>query len=495
MAPAQCGGTGVTERLRFAPSPTGKLHLGNARTALVNWLVARGCGGSLNLRVEDTDENRNVEGAEQRIFEDLRWLGIDWDEGPDVGGGRGPYRQSDRRLRHQEVVAELLASGAGYYCFEDVGDVRVARTAASETGQPFEWPGRAIDPQDARARVAAGEPAVVRFRAPSDPVRFLDGLRGETGVAAGQIGDFVIARADRSPTYQLAVVADDHDMAVTHVIRGQDHLSNTPGQVALYSALGWEVPRFTHLPLVLGEDRSRLSKRHGATSVAAMRERGVLGEALANYLVLLGWAPPDDDEVLDASAMIGAFDLAGLSPTNVVFDQDKLEWLSQQHMQRLSPDALCTRAAPFFEEAGTPLGAGPDELAWWQEALQLFAPAAHRLEELPAHAAPLFWEPADSPRPAIDGDLAGAMGRFAAAAAAGELDTEDGFRNAARAIGKATGLRGRGLFHPLRELITGQDMGAELARLIPLIQAGSRLAVRPAVLSVEARLAVALAAR
>jgi len=482
----------VTERLRFAPSPTGKLHLGNARTALVNWLVARGCGGTLILRVEDTDENRNVEGAEQCIFEDLRWLGIDWDEGPDVGGDHGPYRQSARRQRHQAVVAELLGSGAGYYCFEDVGDVRTARAAASEAGDPFAWPGRAIDPQEARARVAAGEPAVVRFRAPADSVRFVDGLRGETGVEAGQIGDFVIARADGSPTYQLAVVADDHDMGVTHVIRGQDHLSNTPGQVSLYAALGWDAPRFTHLPLVLGEDRSRLSKRHGATSVAAMRERGILGEALANYLVLLGWAPPDEDEVLDAAAMIDAFGLEGLSSTNVVFDQDKLEWLSQQHIQRLSSEVLGSRAAPFFEAAGTPLGDDPVVRQWWQSALQLFAPAVHRLEELPAHAEPLFWEPVAGTRSSLDGDLAEAMRRFAAAAAGGDLDTEDGFRDAARAIGKETGLRGRGLFHPLRELTTGQDMGPELARLIPLIQAGARLSVQPAVMSVEARLATAL---
>ncbi len=484
----------MTERLRFAPSPTGRLHLGNARTALVNWLVARGTGGALILRVEDTDENRNVEGAEERILEDLRWLGIDWDEGPDVGGGSGPYRQSQRRQRHQAVVAELLERGAAYYCFEDAEAVRAARAAAGEAGEQFAWPGRAIDPQEARARVAAGEPAVARFRAPSDPVRFVDGLRGETGVAAEQIGDFVIARADGSPTYQLAVVVDDHEMAITHVIRGQDHLSNTPGQVSLYAALDWDAPRFTHLPLVLGEDRSRLSKRHGATSVAAMREHGILGEALANYLVLLGWAPPDEAEVLDASALIAAFDLGGLSATNVVFDQDKLEWLSQQHMQRLSPETLCDHAEPFFEDAGIPLGDDPAVLAWWRDALQFFAPAVHRLEEMPTHAAPLFWEPAVNSRPPLAGDLADAMRRFADAAAAGDLDTEDGFRAVARTIGKETGLRGRGLFHPLRELTTGQDMGPELARLIPLIQAGSRLAVQPAVLSVEARLAVALGA-
>jgi len=451
-------GADVTERLRFAPSPTGKLHLGNARTALVNWLVARGCGGALILRVEDTDENRNVEGAEQRIFEDLRWLGIGWDEGPDVAAGCGPYRQSERRQRHQAVVAELLTSAAAYYCFEDADTVRASRAAAAEAGEPFAWPGRAIDPQDARGRVAAGESAVVRFRAPAGPVRFVDGLRGETGVAADQIGDFVLARADGSPTYQLAVVADDHDMAITHVIRGQDHLSNTPGQVALYSALGWEAPRFTHLPLVLGEDRSRLSKRHGATSVAAMRESGVLGEALANYLVLLGWAPPDDDEVLDAAAMIAAFDLGALSSTNVVFDEDKLDWLSQQHMQRLSPEVLFQRVAPFFADADPQFGDDPAVHEWWQDVLQFLAPAVHRLAELPVHAEPLFWQPASGSPRTIDGDLAEAMSRFAAAAAGGELDTEDGFRNAARTIGKETGLRGRGLFHPLRELTTGQDI-------------------------------------
>ncbi len=482
----------MTERLRFAPSPTGALHLGNARTALVNWLVARGCGGALVLRVEDTDEGRNVEGADQRIFDDLRWLGIEWDEGPDVGGDYGAYRQSERRCRHQSVVAELVQTGAAYYCFGDVETIRAERLAASEAGVPFEWPGRAIDAQEAARRVASGGPAVVRFRAPRDPVRFVDGLRGETGVEADQVGDFVIARPDGTPTYQLAVVVDDHDMAITHVIRGQDHLSNTPGQVALYDALGWTAPRFTHLPLVLGADRSRLSKRHGATSVAAMRERGILGEALANYLVLLGWAPPDEGEVLDAMQMVAAFDLGGLSSTNVVFDQDKLEWLSQQHMQRLPAEVLRQRAMPFFAAAGARFSDDPAVRAWWQHALQLLAPAAHRLDELPSQSAPLFWKPAESPSATLDGVLEEAVRSFVAAASAGELDTEAGFRDAARAIGKHTGLRGRGLFHPLRKLVTGQDTGPELARLIPLIQLGSRLPIEPAVQSVEARLTAAL---
>jgi glutamyl-tRNA synthetase/nondiscriminating glutamyl-tRNA synthetase len=481
----------VAPRLRFAPSPTGSLHLGNARTALVNWLVARATGGSLVLRIEDTDVERNVPGAEQRICDDLAWLGVDWDEGPEVGGDYGPYRQSERRALYADAIAALLESGAAYHCFEDAETVRSGRAAAAEAGIDYAWPGRALDAEKSRRRVAAGEPAVVRLRGPAAPVEIQDGLRGTVTVGAEQVGDIVLARADGSPTYQLAVVVDDRSMAITHVVRGQDHLANTPGQVVLYEALGWQAPEFTHLPLVLGEDRSRLSKRHGATSVAAMRKRGILGPALANYLVLLGWAPPDEREIQRLDEIAGEFALEQLSATNVVFDPKKLDWVNQQHLQLASPAGLLEAARPFLAAAGLEVGDGGVETDWWHDALTLLVPAAHRLEELPGLVEPLFWRPQESTAPESERELLAAV---AAASRRGELRTADGFRAAVKEIGKRTGRRGRELFHPLRVHMTGQETGSELAGLVPLIERGAGLELRQDVPSVAERLEAVLGA-
>ena len=362
-------------RLRFAPSPTGTLHLGNARTALINWLVARASGGALVLRIEDTDTARNVEGAEQHIFEILRWLGIDWDEGPDVGGDRGPYRQSERGALYREAVARLFEAELVYYCFEDPGELRAAQAEARQHGRSLQHACRDLSPSEARRRVEAGEQAAVRFRVPDRPVRFEDGLRGSTGVQAGEVDDFVVARRDGTPTYQLAVVVDDHGMSIDHVVRGQDHLSNTPKQLLLYEALGWSPPRFTHLPLVLGADRSRLSKRHGDVTVEQMRADGVLPEALANYLTLLGWAPPDGREVWRLMELVESFEISGLSPSNVGFDVTKLEWLNQQHLLALPLDEVLERARGRLADAGIELAADGPARDWWRELVDLVRPS------------------------------------------------------------------------------------------------------------------------
>jgi glutamyl-tRNA synthetase len=290
-------------RVRFAPSPTGLLHVGNARTALFNWLLARGRGGTFVLRIEDTDVERSTPESEQGILNDLRWLGLDWDEGPDVGGPHGPYRQSERLDLYRSYAHELVEQGHAYHCFCSAEQLEADRRAALESGRPPQYSGRCRDlsPSTAAERLASGHPAVVRFRVPQGrTVAFQDVVRGTVQFETEVIGDPVLVRSDGHPAYNFAVVIDDALMEITHVVRGEDHISNTPRQVLLYEALKFQPPVFAHLALVLGPDHTPLSKRHGATSVSEFRTRGYLPEALVNYLALLGWSPGGGDEVLPA---------------------------------------------------------------------------------------------------------------------------------------------------------------------------------------------------
>lgn len=486
------------QRLRFAPSPTGSLHVGNARTALVNWLVARRTGGSLVLRIEDTDVERSAAQNEATILADLAWLGIEWDEGPDIGGPYGPYRQSERLDRYAEVADRLVASGWAYPCFETAEQLESLRREARRRGESFRFRGehRDVSPDEARVLIEQGG-AALRFRVPDADVRFVDQLRGETGLAAGEIGDFIVARADGSPTYNFAVVVDDHDMRIDHVVRGEDHLPNTPRQILVYAALEWQPPAFTHLPLVLGPDRSRLSKRHGATSVAEMRDRGVLPEALCNFLALLGWSPPDENEVLRPAELEAAYDVSAISPANSVFDVAKLDWLNGQHLALLAPGDLLDRVAPFLAAAGIELpGRGP-ERAWWAAAAVLVGRGGRRLTEVATWLRELAcpsWDDLFAANAEVrdDEEAAAVVGAFAEASRAGELDSEDAYLDGARRVRDTTGASGRRLFHPLRLAISGRDSGPELKQLIPLLEAGARLALEPPVAGVAERIERAL---
>src|SRR5919204_2458209 len=281
-------------RVRFAPSPTGQLHVGNARTALFNWLLARGSGGAFILRIEDTDMDRSTRDADAAILRDLQWMGLNWDEGPDVGGPCGPYRQSERLHLYTSYATELLNADHAYHCFCSIAQLEADRQQAVAEGRPAIYAGtcRRLTREQAEARIAAGERPAIRFKVPADrDVVFTDIVRGDVRFHTSVIGDPVIVRADGVPAYNFAVVVDDALMEVTHVLRGEDHISNTPRQILLYEALGFSPPAFAHLALVLGPDHSPLSKRHGATSVAEFRAKGYLPEALVNYLALIGWSP------------------------------------------------------------------------------------------------------------------------------------------------------------------------------------------------------------
>ena len=329
-------------RLRFAPSPTGYLHVGGARTALFNWLFARHYRGTLVLRIEDTDLERSTTEMVEGILVGLRWLGIDWDE--------GPYFQSQRMDLYRDAALRLVEGGHAYYCFctKEELEQRRAQAQAKGSDPQYDRKCRRIPPEHAKARRDAGEPAAIRFAVPESGSTFFDdAVFGRVEFANTELEDFVLLRSDGAPTYHLSVVVDDIDMRMTHILRGADHLSNTPKQVMLYQALGAPLPVFAHVPLILGPDKTRLSKRHGATSVIAYKEEGIVPEAFRNFLALLGWTPPDSSqELMDDRAMIDLFDLSGIAKSNAVFDRGKLDWFNTEYI-RACP---AVQLLPLIEE-------------------------------------------------------------------------------------------------------------------------------------------------
>ncbi len=468
-------------RVRFAPSPTGHLHVGNARTALFNWLLARRHGGTFVLRIEDTDEDRSTAESERSILDDLRWLGLDWDEGPDVGGAYAPYRQSERLDSYRTAAAGLLEEGRAYYCFCTPASLEEARRAALAGGTAPKYDGRcrAIDPADARARVEGGEPAAIRFRVPvAREVAFTDLVRGHVAFHTDVIGDPVIVRSEGRPAYNFAVVVDDAAMAITHVVRGEDHISNTPRQILLYEALGLPPPAFAHLSLVLGPDHAPLSKRHGATSVAEFRARGYLPESLVNYLALLGWSPGEDQELMPLAEMAGRFDLARVSHSAAVFDTAKLAWINR-HYTSASPTArIAQLATPYFREAGYLEADSAAAAGFVETVLPMAVGSVDRLDEIPERVAFLFdWDVERAValvRAEPEGDrVVEAMARETAGI--GALD-RDSFRAAASRVRQSLRLKGRALFHPIRVAVTAADSGPELDLAVPAIDSGASLA-------------------
>jgi len=340
-------------RVRFAPSPTGYLHVGGARTALYNWLFARHHRGVFILRIEDTDADRSKPELTTAILESMKWLGLTWDE--------GPYHQSERLERYQAMAAELEQRGHAYPCFCTPQELQAKRAQAEAQRQPWKYDGtcRRLSNEDQQRRRGEGDPHAIRFRVPeSGQTSFEDQVFGHIELANREIEDFVLLRSDGHPTYHLGVVADDLDLRVTHVIRGADHISNTPKQILMYRALGAAEPVFAHLPLILGPDKQRLSKRHGATAVGAYREQGVLPEALVNFLALLGWTPPGQKEILPREEMVRAFELKDVSKSNAVFDLEKLAWMNSEYLRHLPAGRL----VPLVEEELRRAGIGSREL-------------------------------------------------------------------------------------------------------------------------------------
>ncbi len=341
-------------RVRFAPSPTGFLHMGGSRTALLNWLFARHEGGSFILRIEDTDRERSTPEYLNAILEDLRWLGLDWDEGPECGGDFGPYLQSERSQSYEPHVEKLLRSGQAYRCFcspEEIEERR-SRAQAADGGWIYDRKCLGLSDDEREAMLAKGQPSVVRFRVPAGKTSFDDMVLGTIEFDNAELDDLVIIRQDGTPTYNFAVVVDDLEMAITHVIRGADHISNTPRQIVIWKALGHEPPTFGHQPLVLAPDKQVMSKRRGAIAIGEYRRRGYLPEAVVNYMALLGWSYEGDQEFFSLDDLLQNFDTGSVSKRPASFDPDKLDWMNTQWLKRLDVPDRTERVIPFLRADG-----------------------------------------------------------------------------------------------------------------------------------------------
>ncbi len=342
-------------RVRFAPSPTGYLHIGGARTALFNWLFARHNDGKMVLRIEDTDQGRLKEDSVSQIISSMKWLGIVWDEGPEAGGEYGPYFQSQRLDGYRKECERLLAEGKAYYCYCTPEELEANREAERKAGLPPRYSGRCrnLTDEDRKRFEAEGRKPVVRFKMPEGGSTVVnDIVRGDVTFDNSIMDDFVIMKSSGIPTYNFAVVVDDHAMGMTHVIRGEEHLSNTPKQVLIYNALGYDVPQFAHVPMILAPDKSKLSKRHGATSVEEFRDQGILPEALVNYLILLGWSPEGDSEIITLEDAASQFTLERVNKSSAIYDTTKLTWINGVYMRELPLDDVVEHALPFYISEG-----------------------------------------------------------------------------------------------------------------------------------------------
>jgi nondiscriminating glutamyl-tRNA synthetase len=472
-------------RVRFAPSPTGQLHVGNARTALFNWLLARGSGGTFILRIEDTDTERSTRESEAAIQRDLRWLGINWDEGPDAGGAHGPYRQSERLHLYHSYAKELLGADAAYYCFCSTAQLETERQEALAAGRPARYAGtcRRLSRDQAAARIAAGERPAIRFRVPeARDVIFKDVVRGDVRFHTDVIGDPVIVRADGHPAYNFAVVIDDALMEITHVIRGEDHISNTPRQILFYEALGFTPPTFAHLAMVMGPDHSPLSKRHGATSVSEFRSKGYLPEALVNYLALIGWSPGNDEELLPIEELAKRFALEHVGHSAGMFDEEKLAWVNRHYLKIADPQRIAELSLPYFQ--AVQLAMAPDRagLEFLASAMPMASASVDRLNQVPARLAFLFDYDADKVLndPHLVDEMRSGAARAVVTALAEVLESSprldrEGFRAAANKVKARCEQKGRALFHPIRVVLTGRAEGPELDLAVPAIDRGAEL--------------------
>jgi glutamyl-tRNA synthetase len=459
-------------RVRFAPSPTGYLHVGGARTALFNWLFARRLGGTLVLRIEDTDEERSSTEMVEGILDGLRWLGLDWDEGPKIGGPHAPYFQSGRLDRHRAMAARLVAQGSAYYCYCTPEILKAKRDAGVEK---YDRTCCALTAGEIASREQAGTPRAVRMKVPEGTMRFDDLVHGPIEFDGAHIEDFVILRSDGHPTYQLSVVSDDVEMAITHVVRGDDHISNTPKQILLYRAVGADLPQFAHVPLILGPDKKRLSKRHGATSVMEYARQGYLPEAMLNFLALLGWSPGGNQELFTRDELVRAFALEGISGGSAVFNPEKLDWFNQQHIAMLPPGELARRLEPLFRAEGlwndAYLG---DRHAWFFGVIELLKPRVKRLADFVAQGRFFFTDVVEYDAAAVNKHLRVEGMREHLAALEEAFATLDSFDQvsteaALRATAASRGVKAASLIHAVRVTVTGKAVSPGLFEVLALL--------------------------
>ena len=462
-------------RVRFAPSPTGPLHIGGARSALFNYLYAKGRNGKFLVRIEDTDLERSNRESEKNILDSMRWLGIDWDEGIEKGGEHGPYRQTERLEIYRDYAEQLIAKGMAYQCFCSQEEIEKDREKAMAEGRMPIYSGRCRDLSEEQkaAFIAEGRKPVIRFRVPEGQSLVIDDLvRGNISFESNGVGDYVIIKSDGIATYNFAAVIDDHLMEITHVIRGEEHLSNTPRQLVVYDAFGWNKPTFAHISLILGKDKKKMSKRDGATSVVQYKDLGYLPEALVNFLALLGWSPGGDEEIFSMDELISQFSLDRVAKNPAVFDFEKLKWLNGIYIRKLPREKVIEGIRPFL--AGHLEGKSPEEQEKWlgyvAEALydhiNTFADICGELEGFMKEEILLSEEAKEilAEEGAVD-----VIRCFRDKLAALEELSPENVKEIIKETGKEMGVKGKGLFMPVRIGISGELHGPDLANTVTIL--------------------------
>ena len=458
-------------RVRFAPSPTGQPHIGNIRTAMFNWLFARGSGGKFIIRIEDTDQNRLVAGAIDGILEGLRWLGLDWDEGPEVGGALGPYIQSERLEIYQKAARDLLEAGHAFRCFclpERLAEMRKEQMKEHKsTG--YDGLCLGMSTREQKEKQEAGVPWVVRFKMPNDQeIVVNDVIRGEVSWRGELLDDFVILKSDGFPTYHLANVLDDHHMEISHVLRAEEWLSSTPRHLMLYSALGLEAPEFGHLPMILGPDRAKLSKRHGATSILEYQEAGYLPQALVNFMALMGWSLDDKTEIMDRQTLIDGFSLDRVVKSGAVFNREKLDWMNGVYIRAMSQEGLADALMDFWHEYPPVLVPQPVDRDYLMTMIPLIQERLKTLREVEEQLAFFFrqeleYDPSELPQKGMEaGATPGALERAWTGLKGVAVFDRDTLESDLRALGEELGLSPRQFFGLLRVAVTGSKVSPPL---------------------------------
>lgn len=489
----------MTVRVRFAPSPTGHLHVGNVRTALFNWLYARKQEGVFILRIEDTDVERSTSESENIIYEDLKWIGLDWDEGPNADKGFGPYRQSERTEIYKKYADILLEQGNAYRCFCTAEELEAERKKAADEGAVPRYNRKCLHLSQAEIddNIKNGIPFSIRFKTPDEgSVVWFDVVKGKTEIPVEVVGDQIILRTNGMPRYNFAVVVDDHLMEITHVVRGDDHVPNTPIQILIFNALGWELPKFAHLSMIVGPDHARLSKRHGATSINQFREEGYLPEAMLNHLALLSWSPGNNQEKLSVKELIDKFSFKRVSSSPAVFDRKKLDWLNSQYIREIGKERLADGIKPFLQNAGYLSEDVTAEISAWladfaqavKTDITTFRDSERLMESL------VVYEPHNIPPESEEAKILQEegvrefLGIVREELKAGKLDSNEKYREFIMRLMSKVERKGKALFQPIRVALTGRLSGLELDFFVPLVEKGSGLNLSKKIYSCTERL-------
>ena len=468
-------------RVRFAPSPTGWLHLGGVRTALINYLFAKNQKGVFILRVEDTDLERGSDNYLKQQLQDLQWLGLHWDEGPHPKtmvsqGAYGPYRQSQRLSLYQKYSQQLIQSGKAYYCFLTDEEIDRMKKKSLEKKEPLRVnsPYRDMDPEEAKEKVYKGESAVVRFKVPRTKKNYIlkDLVRGEVTFPSDMVGDFVLLRSSGLPVYNFSCAIDDYSMKISHVLRSEEHLANTLRQMMIFEAFSWSLPLYGHLSIILGEDRKKLSKRHGAVSCSEYKKQNYLPDALLNFLALMGWNPKTEQEIFPLSELIKNFSLEGLNPSSGIFDQKKLNWINNKHLKQMSEEVLWNKLQPFFQEEKLEF---PKDLMWWKKAIPILKDSFSSLPtavEVFRFLAENYFEVDDSAKEVLKWPSTKKVleiwENFLCSYSQENID-KDTFVRVCKNIQEKAQVKGKLLFMPIRTAVLGSPQGLELKSIIPLI--------------------------